>query len=257
MFKLKKKNLIYPALAFFLLALFSGTVPALKTPVLNILRFPISLFTFIRHEIGGVIFYHHNMVENERFESEIGALRQRLKAAEEAELENKRLKSLFSFKQNSPYKVVAARVIGRASDNWSSLILIDKGNHQGIKRGLVVVNYLGLVGRVMEAGGSTSKVMLINDPNVGVSAIVQRSRQEGLVSGTLGNSLMMRYLPLDSDIRPADAVITSGLTDMYPKGLVIGTVTSVGEEFSGLSRYAIIRPAVNLASLEEVLVIIP
>jgi rod shape-determining protein MreC len=89
-----------------------------------------------------------------------------------------------------------------------------------------------------------------------VSAIVQRSRQEGLISGTLGSSLIMRYLPKDCDIKVSDAIITSGLTENYPKGLLIGRVTDIGEEFSGLSRYAIVRPAVNLATIEEVLVIV-
>jgi rod shape-determining protein MreC len=66
----------------------------------------------------------------------------------------------------------------------------------------------------------------------------------------------MKYLPPEADINPSDLVITSGLTNVYPKGLIIGRVVSVGEEFSGLSRYAIIRPAVNLSNLEEVLVIV-
>jgi rod shape-determining protein MreC len=98
--------------------------------------------------------------------------------------------------------------------------------------------------------------MLINDPNFGVSAIVQRSRQEGLISGTLGGSLIMKYLPKDADIQISDVIITSGLTPIYPKGLLIGKVLTLGEELSGLTRYAIIKPAVNLSNIEEVLIII-
>jgi rod shape-determining protein MreC len=153
--------------------------------------------------------------------------------------------------------VVPARVIGRSADNWSSIVIIDKGSYNGIRRGFVAINYLGLVGRVIEVGDTASKIMLINDPSLGVSSVVQRSRQEGLVSGTLGRSLIMKYLPKDADIQPSDTIVTSGLTSAYPKGLLIGTVVSIGEEFSGLSRYAIIMPAVNLSSIEEVLIIIP
>jgi len=98
--------------------------------------------------------------------------------------------------------------------------------------------------------------MLVTDSNFGVSAIVQRSRQEGLVCGGLGNTLIMKYLPRDSDIEVSDIVITSGLTENYPKGILIGTVTEVGEEFSGLSDYAVVRPAMNSSSLEEVLIIV-
>jgi len=208
-------------------------------------------------EAGGIIFYHHNMAQNERLRKEINFLKQKLNTTSEVYLENKRLKSLVSFKQKTPYRVVPARVIGRSADNWSSIVIIDKGSYNGIRRGFVAINYLGLVGRVIEVGDTASKIMLINDPSIGVSSVVQRSRQEGLVSGTLGRSLIMKYLPKDADIQPSDTIVTSGLTSAYPKGLLIGTVVSIGEEFSGLSRYAIIMPAVNLSSIEEVLIIIP
>ncbi len=85
--------------------------------------------------------------------------------------------------------------------------------------------------------------------------MLQRSRQEGLISGTLGNYLIMRYLPEDVDAKPGDIIITSGLNVMYPKGLLIGTVSEINKEFSGLSRYAIVKPAVKLSGIEEVLII--
>lgn len=212
--------------------------------------------TLIKRETAGIIFYHRNLTQNERMKKEIDLLRQKINTLNEVWIENKRLKELLSFKQKSTYKVIAARVIGRSPDSWSSLIVIDKGRFNGITSGMVVINYLGLVGRVIEAAESTSKIMLLNDPDFAVSSIVQRSRQEGLVSGTLGTYLMMRYLPKEADVRVSDVVITSGLTERYPKGLVIGKVVDLGEEFSGMSRYAVIRPAVNLPSIEEVLVIV-
>jgi len=255
--KLKKKSLIYTAVFVSLLLLISSLIPALRTPAFTILKYPLGLFTLVRREVEGIIFYHRNIVQNERLKKEIDFLRQKLNTANEIYLENRRLKNLLSFKQKTQLKVVSARIIGRSADNWSSIVIIDKGSYNGIKRGFVVINYLGLVGRVIETGDSTSKIMLINDPGFGVSAIVQRSRQEGLVSGTLGRSLIMKYLPKDADIQAFDVVITSGLTEAYPKGLLIGSVISIGEEFSGLSRYCQIKPAVNLSSIEEVLIIIP
>jgi rod shape-determining protein MreC len=162
-----------------------------------------------------------------------------------------------SFKQKSAYKVIAARVVSRAADSWSCVLIIDKGRHQGIGRNMVVINYLGLVGRVAEAGQFSSKVMLMNDANFAVSGILQRSRQEGVVCGTMGQYLVMRYLPKECDVRVSDTVVTSGLTANYPKGLLVGTVIDVQEEFSGLSRLAIVKPAVDFSALEEVLVIIP
>lgn len=183
-------------------------------------------------------------------------LKNKLNAREEIYLENARLKSLLYFKQKSPYKLIAARVIARSADSWSSSVIIDKGKYNGIKRGMAVITYLGLAGRVIETQEFTSKILLINDPNLGVSSLVQRSRQEGLICGTLGTHLIMRYLPEESDIRIQDVIITSGLNETYPKGLLIGAVVGIGKEFSGLSRFAIIKPAVNLSNIEEVLIII-
>jgi rod shape-determining protein MreC len=120
-----------------------------------------------------------------------------------------------------------------------------------------VVSPQGLVGSIIECAENTSKVLLINDPNQGVSSIVQRSRQEGLVSGTLGTNLIMRYLPDDAQIIVGDVVVTSDLSQVYPKGLLVGRVVNIGREFSGLNRYALVKPVVDLSNLEEVLVIIP
>lgn len=252
-----KKRLIYPAALILSLIVISAFVPVLKSPALFLLKIPLTITRLVGREIGGMIFYHRNMVRQERLQQANELLRSKLYSLNEIYLENRRLKSLLSFKQKASYRVIAARVIGRNPDNWSCALIIDKGRHQGINRGYVVITPLGLAGRVSEADIYTSKVTLINDPNMGVSAVSQRSRQEGLVSGTLGHSLLMRYLPKDADITVGDTVITSGLTELYPKGLLIGRVSAVGEEMSGLSRYALIRPAADLSRIEEVLVIIP
>ncbi|MCG2706282.1 MAG: rod shape-determining protein MreC [Candidatus Omnitrophica bacterium] len=257
MLKFKKKSLIYLAVSIFLLTLLSSLNPALRTTILSTFKYPLSLLTLIRREIGGIIFYHRNLMQNEGLKREVDLLRNKINTLDEIYLENRRLNDILSLKQKTPYKVIAARVIGRSPDNWSSVVIIDKGRYNGIKQEMAAMTYLGFLGRVIETTESTSKIMLINDPNLGVSCIVVGSRQEGLVSGTLGNSLIMKYLPKGADIKISDVIITSGLTDAYPKGLLIGEVIEVGEELSGLTRYAIIKPAVNLSSIEEVLIIIP
>ncbi len=257
MFKFRKKDLFKLIGHVILLVILSSLIPALRSPFINISEYPSKLMMLVKREIGGMIFYHHNLVENDQLNKEIDLLKYKLNKFNEISLENARFNEILALKQKSPYKLVAAKVIGHSADNWSSVIIIDKGESHGIKRGFVVVNYLGLVGRISETSKYTSKIILINDPNFGVSAIIQRSRQEGLVTGTLGNTLIIKYLPVDCDIKISDVVITSGLTETYPKGLLIGTVIDLGQEFSGLSRYAIIKTAVNLSGLEEVLVIIP
>lgn len=256
MLKLKKKKLIFCAILCSLLLFISFLNPYLRVPLLNNLELPFKLLALIQREFAGIIFYHRNLIQNERFKKEIDLLKNKLNIQQELRLENARLKGLLSFKEKSPFKLIASRVIGRSPDTWSSSIIIDKGRHSGIQRDMAVITYLGLVGRIIEVQESTSKILLINDPGFGISTIVQRSRQEGLVSGTLGAHLIMKYLPEGADINIGDIIITSGLNDAYPKGLLIGSVIEVAKELSGLSYFAIIKPAVNLSNIEEVLVII-
>lgn len=257
MFKPSRKTLINSTVVIVVVFLFANSLSCFKNPVQKTLKPQLSFIALLKREVGGIIFYHRNLVENERLNNETGFLRSQLFGVREVFLENKRLKDLLTFKQKSSLRLVASRVIGRPLDSWSSNVIIDKGKYNGIKRGMVVINAKGLVGRVAESMDNTSKVSLINDPSLGISSIVQRSRQEGLVSGTLGTNLIMRYLPEDSDINVNDLIVTSELSQIYPKGLLVGKVIKIGRELSGLNRYAIVKPAVDCSAVEEVLVIIP
>jgi len=256
-FKPSKKNLIHAAVILAAVFFLSVILPSLRPYALNVLRFPLNVFSFAGREAVGIITYHRNMVQRLALEREISLLRQKIKSLDEIAYENRRLRGLLSFREENKQRTVAARVIARPPDNWLSVIIVDKGTSAGVRRNAVVITPAGLLGRVVDATPNLSKVTLVNDPDFSVSAIVQRSRQEGLVSGTLGTSLIMKYLPRESDVKVDDVVVTSGLTGICPKGILVGKVTSIGEEFSGLSHYAIIRPSVSLSNVEEVLIIIP
>jgi len=256
-FKLPRKTLINSAIVLAALLLVTNFLSCFKTPALKLTQPHLSLIEILKRETFGLLHYHRNMLMVEKLQTEVKLLRLRLFDLREFSLENSRLKKLLSFKQKASLRFVPGRVIGRSVDSWSSSLIIDKGKYQGIKSGMVVICPEGLVGSIIETNMDTSKVLLINDPNQGVSGIVQRSRQEGLVSGTLGTNLIMRYLPDEADIVPGDVIVTSELSQIYPKGLLVGRVVNVGREFSGLNRYAMVKPTANLANIEEVLVIIP
>lgn len=257
MFKPTKQQLKSFAVFFSFLILFFLVSSALRQPLTNILKQPLNLAKLIQREIGGIIFYHRNLTRNEALEREMDLLRYKINSLNESYLENIRLKESLAFKQKSSLKLIPARVIARSADSWSSGVIIDKGSYNGIRPGMGVITYLGLAGRIMEVTNSTSKVMLLSDPSLGVSSFIQRNRQEGLVSGTLGSNLIMKYLPEEADIKIGDTVISSGLNNVYPKGILIGKIIEIGREFSGLSRYAIIEPVVNFSNLEEILVVVP
>ena len=256
MFKIHKNYLNLPLLILLIVLLFLFSA-FLRRPVILFFKPALSISSFLKRQVGGIIFYNRSLNQVDDLKKEVEFLKYKINSLNEFYLENLRLKESLSLKDKSVLKLLSSRVIARSADSWSSNVTIDKGSRSGIRPGMGVMTYLGLAGRVIEVTGSTSKVVLLSDPNLGVSGIIQRSRQEGLVSGTLGASLIMRYLPEDADIRAGDTVISSGLNGNYPKGILIGRVIDTGKEFSGLSRYALVKPAVNLSNFEEVLIVVP
>jgi rod shape-determining protein MreC len=171
---------------------------------------------------------------------------------DELSQENKRLRELLAFKNNSIYKAEAAEVIGQDPNLFSRIIIIDKGLNRNLRPDMAVVTFSGVVGRLIEVGSQVSKVMLITDPNSRLSVRIERTREEGLLIGTLGANCRLQYLSLDSEVKIGDEVVTSG-GEVYPKGILIGRVIVVGPEADGLSLYALVKPAVKFSQLEEVL----
>jgi rod shape-determining protein MreC len=159
------------------------------------------------------------------------------------------------FKRELIYSSVAAGVVGRNPSSWNEVIIINKGERDGIKPGMAVVNASGVVGKISEVTAQNAKVILLTDSNFSVSALVKRSREVGLVSGTLQGLCRMRYLSSDADIYEGDQVITSKLSSSFPGGLLVGEVVKVKFSESSPTVDCIIRPAVSLTQIEEVLVI--
>jgi len=221
-----------------------------------VLKFPLRVSWRITQEFGALIFYHRNFKENLYLRSENAKLKAGLNLLNELYQENKRLRELLNFKQSSEFKLTTCKVIGRDPDNWSSMVILDKGTLQNIRKNQLVITPAGVAGKVIEEGISTSKVILINDPNFKIAVVSQNSRQEGLASGTLQRNLTLRYLSTQAQITLGEAVVTSGLDQLYPKGILVGKIISVRYDSSGLVRECLIEPAVDVFRLEEVLVII-
>lgn len=255
MFTRKKRLIIFLSIAA-LLILTAIVIPFLRNYLIDSLRWPLMFFSSLAKEIQGITFYHQNLVQNQHLKKEIGLIRRQLHEIEELYFENVRLRELLNFKEKSVYPLTAAGVIGYDPSNLSSLIIINKGKRGGISRGFAVITNDGLVGRVVEAGRETSKVLLINDINSGVAALIQRSRVNGLVSGTLAEGLILHYLPSDTEVQISDPVITSGLSGLYSKGILIGKVIKIQEEKSSGEIFAVLKPSANLTKLEEVLVVL-
>jgi len=195
------------------------------------------------------------LAENKKLKAKVKILEARLAHLEEISLENKRLRKLLDFQERLDYESIAARVIGKDPSNWEEMIYIDAGSEDGIKEGAGVAADRGVVGKVVEIGNTISKVVLLNDPDFKLGSVVQRSREKGLVSGTLSRVCRMIYIPIDADVKIGDKVISSGSYEGFPDGLLIGEIIDIFEDRGGLYQSAIIEPSVDLDRLEEVLCI--
>ena len=120
---------------------------------------------------------------------------------------------------------------------------------------MVVISGGGLVGRVIETGWRISRVLLITDYDSTFSGVIETTRDEGAVSGSMRAGLVMKYLDIGCNAKKGDKVITSGLYGVFEKGLLIGEVVSLEQDSSGLYMNAIVKPEVDIRKLEEVLVV--
>ncbi len=173
-----------------------------------------------------------------------------------AENENRRLKKLLNFQAQHDFSSVVAGIIGEDAVGWYRTFLVNRGSNDGVTADMVVIAAEGIIGRISKCSASMSQVRLISDPNLSLECRLIRTRDRGILSGSLDGACILRYLDLKSDAKPGDQVVTSGLDRVYPKGLLVGTVDSVRKGSQGLFLEAQVRPAVDFLGLEEVTIIL-
>ncbi len=173
---------------------------------------------------------------------------------EEAMQANERLRRLLALGQEMQRPVIAAQVIGKDPSPWFQTILIDKGAKDGVNIGMPVVAPQGVVGLVVESIGHYAKVMLITDPNSAVDAVVQASRARGIIKGGTSGFCVLNFIMHKHEIQVGDAVISSGMDGVFPKGFPIGSVTEVNKD-SGVFQEITVTPFVDFERLEEVVIV--
>lgn len=179
--------------------------------------------------------------------------------------ENERLRSQLGYLREARYRAVSARIIAKDPGNLYSTFVIDKGTREGLRKNLPVVAYQdgseGLVGKVLEVGKSSSMVSPVFDSSSHVSARLDRTRYEGLVSG--GGSpdipLTMRYIKkrAKDEIQYGDLVVTSGYQSLYPRDVIIGRVTRIISADYLTSLDVDVEPVLDFDRLEYVFVVFP
>lgn len=166
------------------------------------------------------------------------------------EEELQRLSRLSSYKPAVTGSSFVADVVFIDSESWLRTMIIHTGGERA-QVNQVVVNEVGLIGRIVAVSGGYAKVLLATDRAAAASAMIQRTRRQALVRGAGAGLLSLENLPARSDVRKGDRVLTAGLDGVYPRGLKVGVVTEI-DDGDGLFRRVLIEPAVDFGLLDQV-----
>lgn len=194
--------------------------------------------------------------ENLRLHDEIRELNARVVAGSEALQSNQRLTRLLEMKNTVKAPTLTASVVGEDVSSWFRTMIIDRGASSGIREGMAVLAADGVVGQIVKVAPETSRLLLLTDHASGIAAVIQRSRARGVVKGKGEGLCSLEFTTRDEDVKIGDMVVASGIGGVFPKGLAIGEVTMVKRGEYGIFQTVSIRPAVNIAHLEEVLVVL-
>lgn len=192
--------------------------------------------------------------ENRILKKQLALVEQIENQNQELARENARLKKFVEFTTSDTGTHVAARIIGRDPSPWFNTIIIDKGERHGLEKNAPVLVPEGIVGQITKVANNFSRVLLITDRNSAVDALVQTTRARGMVKGGSGNTCIFVYALRKEEIQAGEVIVTSGLDQVFPKGLKIGTVLDVYKDHSQLFQDILIQTSVDFDTLEEVLV---
>jgi rod shape-determining protein MreC len=215
--------------------------------------------TFVIENTHGVfkkyLFLVHLQKENVRLKQRIAELQEANHQMKEMALANERLQKLLQFREKISLTVVAAEVIGQDPSSWFKSVTINKGEKDGLRKGMAVISSEGVVGQILKTASHYSTVLLITDYNSAIDSIIQRTRAKAIVEGKGENRCQLKYLLRTEEVNVGDIVVTSGLSGNFSKGLKVGEIQKVDKKGHGVFQYAELVPSVNLNRLEEVLII--
>jgi rod shape-determining protein MreC len=193
--------------------------------------------------------------ENPRLKKEIDRLSGEIVRLKEKEVLSNRLQHLLNFKSASPLQLIAASVIGRETGPWFQTMMIDKGVSEGVRVDMGVMVSTGAVGKIVKSFSHHAQVLLITDTNSAIAAIVQRTRDEGIVQGMGEGGLRLKYISRASDVLAGDVLIASGLEGSFTKGIPIGKIKRVDRPPGSLFLDITVAPELIFSKVEEVLVL--
>ena len=210
----------------------------------------------LTHGWSNYIDLRHVRQQNQQLQQELTRMRIEQAGIAEDALEGRRLQALLGFREKYVASTVPAQVIGTSGSEQSRILTIDKGSRDGLRPDMAVITPDGIVGKLRDVFPNTAQVLEIDDQTSGAGVLLASTRMRAILRGSLTGRVMINNLTADSRIKPGETVLTSGGDQIYPRGLPVGTIESIAPDPEHQPYMAIVvRPAVNLARVEEVLVI--
>ena len=229
--------------------------------VLTPLRAGASALTEQAENIYDYIFkYEQLAAENAALREELSQIQEDNRDAASIKRENDRLRELLELtKENPDYELVDGYIISWDSTDWSYSFTVNRGAGSGIETGMCAITESGaMVGVVSQVGSNYCVVTSVLDSSLDISATIASSGYSGIVRGSYATGqigmLRMDYLPSAAVVRNNDQVVTAGST-VYPRNLILGNIVDWAMTDNGMAKYAILKPAANLDSLEQVFIL--
>lgn len=174
--------------------------------------------------------------------------------------ENEELRKLLKLKQDNTYEVIAVgEVIAMPISNWNTNLIINVGEDDNIKKNMVVINSHGLIGKIVEVNKTTSKIRPIIDERSSVSCLISRNSENVILKGNNlsndKNSCKLEYITFDADILEGDNIITSNISEIYPKGINVGKVKKIKSNDKSRKKTVLVEPVVNIEKVQKVMII--
>jgi rod shape-determining protein MreC len=209
---------------------------------------------------GGLWRHYFHLItvshENDTLRNKVAQLTLQNQVCGELEIANERLREYVELKNRNPFKLIAAEVIAKDPSPWYQTLIINKGKSSGVVENCPAILSAGVVGYVVSASEEYAKVLLIIDRNSALDALIQRTRERGIVEGMNQYTLKLNYVLRQMNVEVGDTIISSGFDGIYPKGLPIGRVSKIVLETPGLFKEIEIEPFVDFAKIEEVMIIL-
>lgn len=241
----------------------NGISSSVSTVVSPLQKMVYNINSRVKETVDFFLNFSEVKLENEQLKQKNAELANELIEYESLKDEVERLREALNFTESrSNYNYVGVNIIGYSGSSLSDGYIIDKGSNDGIAKNMVVVSYKGLVGKVTKVSSNFAVVQSILNENIAVAVMDQQTRDatgvlQGLSDKKDTNMTVVYNLPIDSDVKEGDIIITSGLGKIYPKEIPVGTVVSVQEDNVKVMKSAVVEPFVNFNKLEELFVVIP